>query len=437
MENKNTIFALASAHGVAGVSVFRLSGSRSFEVACEIAKLDDVPEVRKAVYTKIYDDEGLIIDSVIMIFFKDPNSFTGEDVVEIHTHGSRAVIASVLNRLSIFGDDVRLAERGEFSRRAFENGKMDLTEVEGLGDLIDATTEAQRVQAVRQLGGGLSDIYKTWRDDILAILANYEAVIDFSEDDIPDDLQKKADNKISTLISSIKSHLNDGKRGQILRDGLSVAIVGNPNVGKSSLFNKMLGEEKAIISSIAGTTRDVVEADLDIKGYPVSLADTAGIRETLDEIETEGIKRALKRAENANLLIWVADDVKEFSTNKFTGNVLKVLNKIDENPVESIEDDIFTMSVKNGNGFEQFLSYFDNRVVDMMSVSDSPLITRERHRLALEGAVEFLNTSLIDNFVEIKSENIRLASDEIGKVVGSIGIEEILGKIFSGFCIGK
>ncbi|MCT4552538.1 MAG: tRNA uridine-5-carboxymethylaminomethyl(34) synthesis GTPase MnmE [Alphaproteobacteria bacterium] len=437
MENKNTIFALASAHGVAGVSVFRLSGERAFEVACDIAKFDSVPEVRKAVYTNIYDVNGLVIDSVIMIFFRNPNSFTGEDVVEVHTHGSRAVISSVLNRLSQFGEDVRLAERGEFSRRAFENGKMDLTEVEGLGDLIDATTEAQRVQAVRQLGGGLSDIYNKWREDILVILANYEAVIDFSEDDIPEDLQKKADEKISTLMNSIKSHLNDGKRGQILRDGLSVAIVGNPNVGKSSLFNKMLGEEKAIISSIAGTTRDVVEADLDIKGYPVSLADTAGIRETLDEIETEGIRRALKRAENANLLIWVADDLKEFSTDKFSGNIIKVLNKIDENPVESVEYDIFKLSIKEENGFEEFLSYFDKKVVDMMSVSDAPLITRERHRIALEKAVEFLNASLLDDFVEIKSENIRLAADEIGKVVGSIGIEEILGKIFSGFCIGK
>ncbi|MCP4394165.1 MAG: tRNA uridine-5-carboxymethylaminomethyl(34) synthesis GTPase MnmE [Alphaproteobacteria bacterium] len=453
---KQTIFALASAPGKAGISVIRVSGPNTAEVIKTISPTNAekiLSNPRIAVRSFLTNPaNGETLDDALVIWFASPNSFTGEDVAELHIHGSRAVQQAIFDVLVTI-DGVRLAEPGEYSRRAFENNKMDLTKAEGLADLIDAETQAQRKVALRQMGGELYKLYEEWRTSLTHSLAHVEAYIDFSEaeEDIPDDVTNSIYESSKELKENIHKHLDDGHRGERLRDGFEIAIIGAPNAGKSSLLNKIIQRDIAIVSTTAGTTRDVIEASLDLGGYPVIIADTAGLRETNEEIESEGIKRALKRAEDADLKIAVVDgnnwpNVDKLTQKQIDKNTIVVLNKADlhvfenGNNVEGAKPII--ISAKTGNGVGKLIDHITNTVMEKMEVGVSPVLTRTRHRVALEECAEALERATfakehISNETELAAEDIRLAARCLGRITGKIEVEELLDVIFSNFCIGK
>ncbi len=306
MTADTTIFALASAIGRGGVAVFRVSGPQAPEAVSGLCRPADAPKPREASLRKVHHPQsGELIDQVLVLFFAGPNSFTGEDVVEFHTHGGRAIAQAMTEAFLVQG--FRMAEPGEFTRRAFENGRMDLTEAEAIADLVHAETEAQRRQALRQFEGELGRMYEEWRARLIRSLAYLEAAIDFSDEELPDDLAEKQNAEIEALSKEIARHLDDKNRGERLREGFSIAILGPPNAGKSSLLNALAKRDAAIVSATAGTTRDVIEVHLDLGGYPIILADTAGLRDNAGDIESEGIRRALARAEQADLKLVVFD----------------------------------------------------------------------------------------------------------------------------------
>lgn len=431
----DTIFAPATASGKAGIAVIRVSGDKAGLVARKITKSDALFP-RKAVLTPVYADGGEQLDEAIVIWFPHPHSFTGEDVVEFQTHGGRAVTAALLKALAQI-DGCRMAERGEFTRRAVENGKMDLTAAEGLADLIDAETDAQRKQALRQMNGALADVYEGWRKEMTGILAWLEAYIDFPEEELPDTVTASVRGKMVALKDKITAHLSD-KRGERLRDGYKIAIVGAPNAGKSSLMNKLARKEAAIVSSTAGTTRDVIEVRMDINGYPVTIADTAGLHETAEEIEAEGIKRALKAAQDADLIIHVVDGFAP-QTNELTHfepeKTLLVVNKIDK--MTAAPQDCVSVSAKTGDGIDALLDRLGKTVEDAMSVREEPSFTRLRHRQALTECRDALERALSAPETELAAEDVRMASRALGKITGQVGVEELLDVIFKDFCIGK
>ncbi len=431
----DTIFAPATASGKAGIAVIRVSGDKAGFAARKITKSDALFP-RKAVLTPVYADGGEQLDEAIVIWFPHPHSFTGEDVVEFQTHGGRAVTAALLKALAQI-DGCRMAERGEFTRRAVENGKMDLTAAEGLADLIDAETDAQRKQALRQMNGALADVYEGWRKEMTGILAWLEAYIDFPEEELPDTVTASVRGKMVALKDKITAHLAD-KRGERLRDGYKIAIVGAPNAGKSSLMNKLARKEAAIVSSTAGTTRDVIEVRMDINGYPVTIADTAGLHETAEEIEAEGIKRALKAAQDADLIIHVVDGFAP-QTNELTHfepeKTLLVVNKIDKMP--AAPQDCVSVSAKTGDGIDALLDRLGKTVEDAMSVREEPSFTRLRHRQALTECRDALERALSAPETELAAEDVRMASRALGKITGQVGVEELLDVIFKDFCIGK
>ena len=431
----DTIFAPATASGKAGIAVIRVSGDKAGIVAQKITKLSALSP-RKAVLTPVYAESGEQLDEAIVIWFPHPHSFTGEDVVEFQTHGGRAVTAALLKALAQI-DGCRMAERGEFTRRAVENGKMDLTAAEGLADLIDAETDAQRKQALRQMNGALADVYEGWRKEMTGILAWLEAYIDFPEEELPDTVSASVRGKMIALKDKITAHLSD-KRGERLRDGYKIAIVGAPNAGKSSLMNKLARKEAAIVSSTAGTTRDVIEVRMDINGYPVTIADTAGLHETAEEIEAEGIKRALKAAQDADLIIHVVDGFAP-QTNELTRfepeKTLLVVNKIDKMTVAP--QDCVSVSAKTGDGIDALLDRLGKTVEDAMSVREEPSFTRLRHRQALTECRDALERALSAPETELAAEDVRMASRALGKITGQVGVEELLDVIFKDFCIGK
>lgn len=431
----DTIFAPATASGKAGIAVIRVSGDKAGFAARKITKSDALFP-RKAVLTPVYADSGEQLDEAIVIWFPHPHSFTGEDVVEFQTHGGRAVTASLLKALAQI-DGCRMAERGEFTRRAVENGKMDLTAAEGLADLIDAETDAQRKQALRQMNGALADVYEGWRKEMTGILAWLEAYIDFPEEELPDTVTASVRGKMVALKDKITAHLAD-KRGERLRDGYKIAIVGAPNAGKSSLMNKLARKEAAIVSSTAGTTRDVIEVRMDINGYPVTIADTAGLHETAEEIEAEGIKRALKAAQDADLIIHVVDGFAP-QTNELTHfepeKTLLVVNKIDK--MTAAPQDCVSVSAKTGDGIDALLDRLGKTVEDAMSVREEPSFTRLRHRQALAECRDALERALNAPETELAAEDVRMASRALGKITGQVGVEELLDVIFKDFCIGK
>lgn len=431
----DTIFAPATASGKAGIAVIRVSGDKAGLAARKITKSDALFP-RKAVLTPVYADGGEQLDEAIVIWFPHPHSFTGEDVVEFQTHGGRAVTAALLKALAQI-DGYRMAERGEFTRRAVENGKMDLTAAEGLADLIDAETDAQRKQALRQMNGALADVYEGWRKEMTGILAWLEAYIDFPEEELPDTVTASVRGKMVALKDKITAHLSD-KRGERLRDGYKIAIVGAPNAGKSSLMNKLARKEAAIVSSTAGTTRDVIEVRMDINGYPVTIADTAGLHETAEEIEAEGIKRALKAAQDADLIIHVVDGFAP-QTNELTQfepeKTLLVVNKIDK--MTAAPQDCVSVSAKTGDGIDALLDRLGKTVEDAMSVREEPSFTRLRHRQALTECRDALERALNAPETELAAEDVRMASRALGKITGQVGVEELLDVIFKDFCIGK
>lgn len=432
-----TIYALASARGRAGVAVIRLSGD---DAGLALATLTgkDVPPPRQAAFRAFRDPaSGAVIDRGLALWFPGPASFTGEDVAELHLHGGPAVIAAMVAALEAV-DGLYPAEPGEFTRRAFEHGKLDLTEAEGLADLVNAETEAQRIQALRQMEGALGALYEGWRGDLVRALAFLEADLDFPDEDLPGGLSAQVMPVLDRLAAEIRGHLADGRRGEALRDGFQVVITGAPNVGKSSLLNVLARRDVAIVSDIAGTTRDLIEVRLDLGGYPVTLVDTAGLRESGDVIEREGVRRALARAGNADLRLCLYEAGEPVGDHG--GGDMVVINKVDVTPVPA-KPGVFPVSVRTGDGMDALLAALEERVVASMGLRDQPSLTRARHRRALEAAADYLGragAALEDEREpELVAEDVRLAARALGRITGRVDVEEILDVVFGEFCIGK
>lgn len=439
IEDRKTIFALATPPGKSGVAIIRISGNEAFHCLDFLIK-GPKPKLRYAsLQTLINHTTNQVIDKAIILTFSAENSFTGENIVELHIHGSRAII-NILMKLLADMDNFRLANPGEFAKRAFLNGKMDLTAAEGLADLIEAETLIQQQQAMRQVEGKLANIYDNWRKKLISILALIEAFLDFPDDDIPEDIIFEINTEVNRLKFDIDKHLNDSHKGEILRRGINVAILGAPNVGKSSLLNYLAKKDVAIVSNIAGTTRDVIEVNLDLDGYPVTIADTAGIRESQDIIEQEGINRALKRAENADIkiIMLAADDPNSFNLNVLdmaNEDTIILLNKIDKQ--QNTLDRAINISIEKNIGLDLFLEKLLDLVVEKFSPSADPVITRERHRYFLKACYECLDRFSLENQLELASEDLRLAARALGQIVGTIDVDQILDEIFAKFCIGK
>jgi tRNA modification GTPase len=388
-------------------------------------------------------EEKIPLDDALVLYFKAPQSFTGEDVVELHIHGGPAIIAAVAKALSALG--LRLAEAGEFTRRAFDHGKLDLLEIEGLADLIAAETEAQRRQALRQAEGELSALYESWRGPLISALARIEAAIDFPDEDLPEGLMMMVDETMGLLADSIERHLSDNHRGEMLRDGLSVAIIGSPNVGKSSLLNRLAGRDAAIVSARAGTTRDVIEVKLDLGGYPVLIADTAGLRDSADEIEQEGVKRALKRAEYADLKLIVFDgatwpDFDASVAAQIDAEAIVVLNKAELTKYETPDiagRALLRVSAETGLGLDALVAQLTGKAAAYLNPGSQPALTRLRHRSALERCLGALRRGLGAPVVELKAEDLRLAVQALGRITGRVEVDDVLDLIFREFCIGK
>lgn len=446
--DEETIFALASAPGRAGIAVVRVSGSRTKDALARLGCA--VPAPRKAVRAVFTDQmAGDVLDDGLLLWFPAPHSFTGEDVAELHVHGGRAVIDSLLAALNSI-EGLRPAEPGEFTRRAFEHGKMDLTQAEALADLVDAETRAQQSQALRQMGGALKEVYEDWRHRLVQALAHLEAVIDFPDEDLPPEAEGKVWGEVSDLQSAIERHLDDGGRGERVRAGITVAIIGPPNAGKSSLLNLLARREAAIVSDIPGTTRDVIEVHMDLGGYAVSLADTAGLREAGDAIEDEGIRRARQRAEAADLRVAVFDGALHPARHAATqamidGDTLVVMNKADligeetraKETAHTSAAAVMFVSVKTGLGVEAFLSKLQEMVRAKADTGAGAPLTRARHRRALEDCVAALKRGQNADLPELAAEDLRLAARALGRLTGRVDVEELLDVVFRDFCIGK
>jgi tRNA modification GTPase len=446
MTFRPTIFALSSGRLPAAIAVVRISGP-STRAALEtlIAKL---PEPRRAGLRKLrHPCTKDVLDEALVLWFPGPNTETAEDMAELHLHGGRAVVAAVMDVLGIV-PGLRPAEAGEFTRRAFENGRLDLTAVEGLADLVSAETEAQRAQAMRQFQGLLGGRAETWRQRLIGALALVEARIDFSDEaDVPEDLLGPALDAARELLAEIEAVLRDEHRGERLREGLVVAIAGPPNAGKSSLLNRLARREAAIVSPYAGTTRDVIEVHLDLGGYPVTLLDTAGVRESEDPVEQEGVRRARERAAAADLVLWVEDAqsspdrVAERNESK---NEWFIHNKADlicsngeQVKIVSIE---FNVSALTGLGMDRLVSALAQYAADVFSVGEPALVTRQRHRDLLREVADALGRALAlgaGAAEELVAEELRLAARALGRLTGRVDVEDILDVIFRDFCIGK
>ena len=447
----NTIFAQASASGRAGVAVVRISGPLAMEALVKLMADQEKPKKiipRRAIYSSIKDPfTKEVLDNGLIIWFPGPNSFTGEDVVELHLHGGPIVISGILDAL-IKLDGFRLADPGEFTKRAFENGKMDLTAAEGLADLIDAETIAQRRQSLRQLEGELGQVYETWRQRLMSALAYSEAAIDFSDEDLPEEIEAAASREIALLIQEITDHLMDDRRGERLREGALIAIIGPPNAGKSSLLNSLAKQEAAIVSETAGTTRDIIKVDLSMGGYPVTLADTAGLHESTNAIEIEGMRRARHKAVTADLKLAIFDfknwkKLDQVTAELIDDDTLVVVNKCDNGPLKPPlvlnGNPVFMISILNGSGLKELIDAIIDRVSVIMDVGASPALTRTRHRDALEDCLGALGrcvdaSGLSSEFV---AEDLRLAARCLGRITGRVDVDDVLDLIFKNFCIGK
>ncbi len=448
----------------------RLSGPGAERAVSKLAGA--IPPPRSARRRRLIDPaSGEPLDDALVLWFPAPNSATGEDVAEFHVHGSRAVLAAIIAALTRLG--LRLAEPGEFTRRAFQNGKLDLTQAEAIADLAMAETEAQRHQALRQLDGELGNLYRGWSQKLIRILAHLEAAIDFPDEDLPPEIEDRILAETAALATEIDRHLADGHRGERLRDGIAVAIIGPPNAGKSSLLNRIARREAAITSPIPGTTRDIVEVAIDLAGYPVLLADTAGLRDSDDPVEQEGLRRARARAGVAEIRLFVFDarhPAEAAGAAAWPGpDTLLVANKIDllerraDPPPPSMKHplppaggeggvrgarssasceggclptDVFTMSALTGAGLDPLLAALAARIAETYR-SEAPLLTRARHRQALEDATASLHRALIAALPELRAEDLRLALRYLGQITGAVDVEHLLDIIFRDFCLGK
>lgn len=454
-----TIFALSSGRGKAGVAVIRVSGSMAHQAVVALSGRGPGP-ARQALFRILRDPQsGETLDQALVLWFEGPASFTGEDCAEFQIHGGPNVVGSVLSALGQL-DGFRSAQAGEFTRRAVENGKFDLTEAEGIGDLIEAETEAQRRQALQQMSGGLGARCAEWRQRLIKVLAYVEADIDFvDEDDVPEGLSLTVLPLVVALSGEIDALLADGTRGERVREGIDVAIIGPPNAGKSSLLNWLARRDVAIVSEEAGTTRDIVEVRLDLAGMPVILADTAGLRETENSVEKEGVKRALARADTADLTILLIggdQDPNEFLKSGPTGSAsgptgigqfdFSLLNKMDlrgsgKESLDSVPEGFCGISIKTGLGLEAFLGDLERLVQERFEGREPALITRQRHRdelsscqLHLDEAIEIVKIGGDEVFA---AEEIRLAMRALGRLSGRVDVEELLDVVFRDFCIGK
>lgn len=427
----DTIFALASAPGRAGVAVIRISGPQAIEAAERLAGRRLAP--RGLAVCKLRNDAGELLDEGVVLTFSAPASFTGEDVAELQVHGSTATVAAILDTLGGL-DGLRLAEPGEFTRRALEKGKLDLTQVEGLADLIDAETEAQRKQAQAVFLGKFGDVVERWRRDLIRAAALIEATIDFADEDVPTDVTPEVDSLISRVADDLEREVAGSRVAERIRSGFEVAIVGAPNVGKSTLLNRLAGRKAAITSEYAGTTRDVIEVRMDLNGLPVTLLDTAGLRETQDAVEEIGISLAQERAEAADLRVFLAEDDEELSV-VFRPGDIRVRPKADarENPDNAV-------SGKTGQGVDRLIEQITGELMNRSA--SAGLATRERHRQAMSSALERLESArkVLERGPEeydIAAEELRSAIRALETVLGRIDVENLLDEIFSSFCLGK
>ena len=442
-----TIYALSSGPGISGVAIIRISGKDASK-AITLLTGKPLPAPRFASLRKINNtNTSELIDEGIIIWFPGPESYTGEDMAEIHVHGGKATVLAIQNELSKI-ENFRLAEPGEFTKKAFQNGKINLLKAESIADLISAETEIQRLQAVRIMKGKSAVKFDDLREKLLKILSFVEAKIDFPEEDLPNENIKQIKRDSTEVLNQIKKILDDQKVGEIIREGFKIAIIGPTNAGKSSLLNNLSNRDVAIVSEIAGTTRDVIETHLNIDGYPVILSDTAGIRNSKDEIEKKGIKLSLDRAENADLKLVVVDaksvDLKGFLNDLLKENAILVINKSDlingELDPEVAKLDHVLISLKKNRNLDKLISKIKKKLKTKFTINENILITRERHRQHLvqcsENLTNFLEKNDKKDF-DKAAEDLRLATRHLGMIVGKVDVEEILGSIFNDFCIGK
>ena len=456
VDRQETIYAIATPPGRSAIAVIRISGP----VARETPRLFAArcPEAGQFVVARLMHG-GKVLDQVIMLFMKAPLSSTGEDVCEIHCHGSQAVINAIMGLLAV-ADGFRMASPGEFTQRSYINGKMDLSGVEGLADLIDANTSAQLHQAWAQIDGSLRGPVMAWRAELVSIAAQLEALIDFSDEDLPTVIDQLLRNNTKKLISSLATHLDDGGVGEIVRDGLVVALIGPANAGKSTILNALAGRNVAIVSDEAGTTRDIVRIQLDLHGMPVTILDTAGIRTASGTVESEGIKRSIIAATNADLVLIILDgsdntwqDERVRINNVIDGELrdsgtteskkLFVLNKADRGTIEvegTSSEEMTVISAQNDDDIAVLIKVLANKLLPLNFAEGSVIITRQRHRQAMQASLDALYRALSYNFQlepELAAEDYRLATAALGRITGEIDVEELLGSIFSAFCIGK
>tara|TARA_B100000579_G_scaffold328795_1_gene278825 strand:+ start:1818 stop:3149 length:1332 start_codon:yes stop_codon:yes gene_type:complete len=442
-----TIYALSSGPGISGVAIIRISGPESSIVIKSLTG-KEMPKPRVATLRKINNIKtSELIDEGIIIWFPGPESYTGEDMVEIHVHGGKAVILALQSEISKI-KNCRLAEPGEFTKLAFQNGKINLLKAESIADLISAETEIQRLQAVKIMKGKSSEKFNQLREKLLKTLSFVEAKIDFPEEDLPDENIKKIEKDSNDVLNEIKKILNDQKVGEIIREGFKIAIIGPTNAGKSSLLNNLSNREVAIVSEIAGTTRDVIETHLNIDGYPVIISDTAGIRNSKNEIEKKGIKLSLEKAENADLKLVVVDaksvDLKGFLNDLLKNDAILVINKSDLLK-EKLDPEITKLnhvliSLKENSNIDKLILKIKNSLKNKFISEEDILITRERHRQHLVQCAEYIKYFLEKNNkkdFDKAAEDLRLATRHLGMIVGKVDVEEILGNIFNDFCIGK
>lgn len=405
---------------------------------CALASRTAPPPPRAAVRTRLRGHDGAPLDDALVLWFPAPSSVTGEDVAEFHVHGGRAVVAGVLTALAMWGE-ARPAEPGEFTRRAFENGKLDLTQAEAIADLVDADTAAQRRQALRQLGGELGRLYEAWRGELIGALAYLEAHLDFPDEDLPDTLPQEVDRAIQPLMAAMESHLADHARGERIREGFHVAVVGPPNVGKSSLINALARRDVAIVSPWPGTTRDVIHVPLDLGGYAVVLSDTAGLRETENEIEQEGIHRARREARLADLVLRVRDptSIAEGPASLGWTDVprLDVLNKSDLGG--SVFPGEIAVSARTGAGLPALVAALAEAATGGSSAEGAPTLTRARHRAAVSDALMALQRASRATAADLQAEDLRMAARALGRITGRVGVEDVLDVVFTSFCLGK
>jgi tRNA modification GTPase len=425
----DTIFALASGSARAAIAVIRMSGSESGPSVAALCG-GRLPVPRQVSLRRLRDTFGALLDHALVLWLPGPGTYTGEDSAELHLHGGRAVIDGVADALTAAG--LRPAEPGEFTRRAFLNGRMDLVEAEAVHDLIAAETEAQRRQALRQLEGALGALYQDWADRLRAVLAYQEALIDFPDEDLPPEVEAELVRTLRAVRQEIAGHLNDAGRGEKLREGLFFAITGAPNVGKSTLINALAEREVAIVSERPGTTRDALETRVVLGGVPVTLVDTAGLRETTDSIEAEGVRRALARAEDADLVMTVIEAGSKLPNSP--GRMV-IANKADLG--RAGPEGALRISAKTGLGMAELRRHLATTARQMTVSSGPPPLTRARHRAALLAAAAHLDAAENVQLPELRAEDLRLAMRALGRITGHVGVEDILDTVFSRFCIGK